>query len=52
MTGKRFCIDGAALLFMPADGSAPTSGDGLTRRRYAKPEEVEMPAWLQPPKVG
>ena len=52
ITGKRFCIDGAALTFVPADGSQPVSGDGLSRRRYQQPSEVELPSWLQPPKVG
>jgi len=51
-SGQRFCIDGAALTFLPSDGGDPTSGDGLTRRRYEKPTDVELPSWLQPPKVG
>ena len=51
-TGKRFCIDGAALVFQPADGGEPVSGDGLTKRQYNAPKDVELPAWLQPPKVG
>ncbi len=51
-TGKRFCIDGAALVFQPADGGEPVSGDGLSKRQYNAPKDVELPAWLQPPKVG
>ena len=51
ITGKRFCIDGAALTFVPAEGGEPVSGDGLSRRRYQAPAEVELPSWLQPPKV-
>lgn len=49
ITGKRFCIDGAALVFVPADGGPERSGDGITDR---KPADVELPSWLQPPKVG
>ena len=52
VSGKRFCIDGAALVFQPADGGESVSGDGLTKRRYSAPKEVELPAWLQPPKVS
>ena len=52
VSGKRFCIDGAALVFQPADGGEFVSGDGLTKRRYSAPKEVELPAWLQPPKVS
>ena len=48
-TGLRYCIDGAALVFVPDSGDAPVSGDGLTER---KPADVELPSWLQPPKVG
>ena len=45
LTGKRYCIDGAALVFKPADGSAAVLGEG-------KVKEPELPSWLQPPKVG
>uniref|UniRef100_A0A7S4I2G2 MsrB domain-containing protein n=1 Tax=Prymnesium polylepis TaxID=72548 RepID=A0A7S4I2G2_9EUKA len=45
VSGKRFCIDGGALVFRPSDGSEPVSGEAP-----AKP--VELPSWLQPPKVG
>jgi len=51
-SGYRYCIDGAALTFMPSDGNPPSSGDGLTKRRYSKPADVNLPPWLQPPKVG
>lgn len=51
-TGKRYCIDGAALIFLPSDGAEAVSGDGLTKRRYSRPDEVELPKWLQPPRVG
>lgn len=37
-TGKRFCIDGAALVFVPTDeSSGPVSGDGLTGRARLPP---------------
>lgn len=45
-TGKRFCIDGGALAFYSADGSEPLYGEAPA----AKP--VELPSWLQPPKVS
>lgn len=45
LTGKRYCIDGAALVFKPDDGSAPVMGEGQVK-------EPELPSWLQPPKVG
>ncbi|KAL1508141.1 hypothetical protein AB1Y20_007728 [Prymnesium parvum] len=45
-SGKRFCIDGAALVFTPSDGGAPVVGDS------PPPAPQEMPAWLTPPKVG
>jgi len=32
--------------------AAPVSGDGLSRRRYERPADVELPSWLQPPKVS
>jgi peptide-methionine (R)-S-oxide reductase len=51
-SGLRYCIDGAALVFQPAGGGAPVSGDGLSRRRYERPADVELPSWLQPPKVS
>ena len=43
-TGTRFCIDGAALVFVPSDegkgasGSGPVSGDGLTGRARLLPQ--------------
>ena len=45
-SGKRFCIDGGALVFRAEDGSEPIAGEAPA----AKP--VELPSWLQPPKVG
>lgn len=37
-TGKRFCIDGAALVFVPSDeASGPLAGDGLTGRARLLP---------------
>ena len=49
LTGKRFCIDGAALTFAPEDGGKEVSGDGLTNRRI---EDIELPDFMKPPKVG
>lgn len=40
-TSLRHCIDGAALVFYPADGSAPVRGEG-------SPPKFELPDWLQP----
>eukprot|EP00316_Scyphosphaera_apsteinii_P012998 CAMPEP_0119322232 /NCGR_PEP_ID=MMETSP1333-20130426/57602_1 /TAXON_ID=418940 /ORGANISM="Scyphosphaera apsteinii, Strain RCC1455" /LENGTH=227 /DNA_ID=CAMNT_0007329403 /DNA_START=179 /DNA_END=863 /DNA_ORIENTATION=- len=51
LSGKRYCIDGAALTFLPIEGGEPASGDGLSKRRYDRPADVELPSWLQPPKV-
>ena len=45
-SGKRFCIDSAALVFQPADGGAPVLGQADA----SKPPE--LPKWLQPPAVG
>ena len=45
LTGKRYCIDGAALVFQPADGGDAVKGEG----EVAAPE---LPSWLQPPPVG
>ena len=44
-SGKRFCIDGGALAFRPADGSEVVYGE-------APAKAVELPSFLQPPKVG
>ena len=41
-TGKRFCIDGAALVFHPDEGEA-VRGDVSKSK--------EMPSWLQPPEI-
>lgn len=44
-TGKRFCIDGGALLFQPEGGGADIVGD------TAPPRASGMPSFLQPPKI-
>ena len=45
-SGKRYCIDGAALTFSPADGSEVVIGEAPSRGVT----EPELPSWLQPPK--
>lgn len=45
-SGKRYCIDGAAIVFQPANGEAMVRGDLSTPR-----EEQSMPDWLEPPKI-
>lgn len=43
-SGKRYCIDGAALVFQPANGDPPVRGD-------LSPPPKEEPDWLSPPKI-
>ena len=50
-TGARFCIDGGALVFRPADGAPEVAGEAPAAPRRA-PAEQELPSWLQPPPVG
>ena len=45
VSGKRYCIDGGALAFRPDDG-----GDVVYGEAPSKP--VELPSWLQPPKLA
>mmetsp|Transcript_2092 Transcript_2092/g.7093 ORF Transcript_2092/g.7093 Transcript_2092/m.7093 type:complete len:230 (+) Transcript_2092:1083-1772(+) len=45
-TGMRYCIDGAALVFVPADGSPPRRGD------VDSEPPTDLPKWLRPPEVG
>lgn len=54
VTGKRFCIDGAALVFVPSEeGAGPVAGDGLTGRARIPPARrsgaVSMCACPEPP---
>lgn len=44
VTGKRLCIDGAALVFVPAN-----SGEGTVRGDT--PKKKEVPSWLEPPSI-
>ena len=44
MTGKRYCIDGAALIFEPANGEAAVKGDTPKSKN-------EVPSWLEPPTI-
>jgi peptide methionine sulfoxide reductase MsrB len=43
-SGKRYCIDGAALVFEPANGDSSVRGD-------LSPPKQE-PDWLSPPKIS
>ena len=43
-SGKRFCIDGSALVFQPSNGEAEVIGD-------KSPPPKAMPSWLEPPSV-
>jgi peptide-methionine (R)-S-oxide reductase len=44
-TGKRFCIDGAALLLYPTDGGAVARGD-------VRSSPKQEPNWLTAPKIA
>ena len=46
-SGKRFCIDGAALIFKPADGSADVYGDTPPPAK-----SNSLPSFLEPPKIN
>ena len=50
VTGKRFCIDGTSLAFEP--GSAPETRVKGEPKQASSPAEVELPSWLQPPKIS
>ena len=52
VTGKRCCIDGAALCFLPNDGGAQVSGDGLTQRRTVDGMMAISPPLLRLPRVA
>jgi peptide-methionine (R)-S-oxide reductase len=43
ITGERYCIDGAALVFYPLDGSSPLGGD--------QQAPVKVPSFLEPPTI-
>lgn len=46
-SGKRYCIDGAALIFHPAqEGEPDVRGDVM------KPKNKDLPGWLDPPKIS
>ena len=46
-TGKRFCVDGAALIFKPKDGIDDVFGDLPPPQKKS-----ELPEFLQPPKIA
>jgi peptide-methionine (R)-S-oxide reductase len=51
VTGKRFCIDGTALVFEPStSGSMRVSGEPPPA--VNSPADVQLPAWLQPPPIN
>ena len=43
-SGKRFCIDGSALVFQPSNGEAEVIGD-------RSPPPKATPQWLEPPTI-
>jgi peptide-methionine (R)-S-oxide reductase len=43
VSGKRYCIDGAALVFEPSNGEATVAGDLSPPRK--------LPGWLEPPQI-
>ena len=45
LAGQRYCVDGAATVFYPADGSAPVRGE------FDPQKPRELPAWAQPPGI-
>ena len=44
-SGKRYCIDGAALIFR-------TTENGIEIRGDASPPPPSSPSWLDPPKIN
>jgi peptide-methionine (R)-S-oxide reductase len=47
-SGKRFCIDGAALVFLPANGEAAVLGD---KPPLPKAGAIKVADWFEPPKI-
>jgi peptide methionine sulfoxide reductase MsrB len=47
-SGKRYCIDGAALIFQPAQAGEPDVRGDIPKRITAP---KELPSWLLPPKI-
>lgn len=45
-SGKRYCIDGAALVFQPSSGDEELPGD-----RLPPEEKPSLPNWLAPPTI-
>ena len=45
LSGQRYCVDGSATVFYPADGSAPVRGE------FDPQKPRELPAWAQPPGI-
>ena len=45
VSGQRYCVDGSATVFYPADGSTPVRGE------FDPQKPRELPAWAQPPGI-
>ena len=45
LSGQRYCVDGSATVFYPADGSAPVRGE------FDPQKPRELPKWAQPPGI-
>ena len=49
LTNRRYCIDGAALVFEPEGApDVRVRGDAPPAK---SPADVELPSWLQPPPI-
>jgi len=45
LTGRRYCVDGTAVVFHPADGSPPVRGE------FEPNKPREIPEWARPPGI-